>query len=252
MSRLFNGIAVKVVFFGCLVITSACDATRDQLANVGKVPSMTESDSPMEKPSYKPIYWPEEEKKVSLPNSLWQQGAHTFFRDHRARSVGDILRVSVEIDDKAQLDNKTERKRDGSRTAGAPNVFGLEHVVASKLLPDAADPTSLLSVNSASDHKGTGKIDRKEKIRTEIAAMVTQILPNGNLVIRGSQEVRVNYEVREVSIAGIVRPEDISADNSIDSTQVAEARISYGGRGQLSDIQQPPIGTQVMDILSPF
>ena len=231
---------------------SACESTRDQLAQIGKPPPMTKTNLPVEKPSYKPIHWPEEAKSPTLSNSLWQPGAQTFFRDHRARSVGDILRVIVEINDKAELDNETERSRDTSKNLNAPNVFGFENTLTKKLLPDAATPASLLSVGGKTDHKGAGTIGREEKIETEIAAMVTQILPNGNLVISGSQEIRVNFEVREVAVQGIIRPADISADNTINSSQIAEARISYGGRGQITEMQQPAIGSQVIDILSPF
>ena len=236
----------------CVFMIAGCEVTRDQLAHIGKTPSMTHMTPPIERPSYKPVKWPEEEKKPTLANSLWQPGARTFFRDHRARRVGDILRVTIEINDKAELDNETERKRDTDKSLNAPNLFGFEGEITSKLLPDAADPASLLSIGGANSHKGTGAIAREEKINTEVAAMVTQILPNGNLVISGSQEIRVNFEVREVSVEGIVRPQDISADNTIKSTQIAEARISYGGRGQLSDVQQPSVGSQLIDVISPF
>lgn len=249
MQKIINRSIVVYLIIGGLC---ACSATREQLAQVGNPPPMTETDSPIEKPSYRPIHWPEEKKKPTLANSLWQPGAQTFFRDHRARSLGDILKVVVEINDKAELDNSTERNRDTTKNLNAANVFGFENTLTKKLLPDAADPSSLLSVGGTSDHKGEGTIDREEKIKTEVAAMVTQILPNGNLVVSGSQEIRVNFEVRELTVQGIVSPKDISADNSINSSQMAEARISYGGRGQLSDFQQPAIGSQIVDILSPF
>lgn len=236
----------------CVVAIAGCDATREQLAQIGKNPPMSDMTPPIEKPSYKPVKWPEEDTRPPLPNSLWQQGSRTFFRDHRARRIGDVLTVTIEINDKAELDNETERKRDSDRSLKAPNIFGFESEVTRKLLPNAADPASLLDIGSNNSHKGTGNIARKEKINTEVAAMVTQILPNGNLVISGSQEIRINFEVRAISVDGIVRPQDISADNTIKSTQIAEARISYGGRGQLTDVQQPPIGSQVIDVLSPF
>lgn len=236
----------------CAFAIAGCSVTRDQLAKIGQTPHMTHMTPPIEKPSYKPIKWPEEEKKPTLANSLWQPGSRTFFRDHRARRVGDILRVTIEINDKAELDNESERNRDTDKSLNAPNLFGFESGITKKLLPDAADTDSLLSIGGASSHKGTGAIAREEKINTEIAAMVTQILPNGNLVISGSQEIRVNFEVREVSIEGIVRPQDISADNTIKSTQIAEARISYGGRGQLTDFQQPSVGSQIIDVITPF
>ncbi len=237
-----------------LLSVTGCDVTRDRLANVGKAPAFTDVQSPNERPSYKPIKWPDEEEPqgVRQANSLWQPGSRTFFRDPRARRIGDILRVMVSIDEKAEVDNATNRVRASNDRLGVPNMFGLESLAASKLLPDAADPASLLSATGNSSHNGTGSMRRKEKIETEVAAMVTQILPNGNLVISGSQEIRVNFEIREISVDGIVRPQDISADNTLNHSQIAEARITYGGRGQLTDVQQPRIGSQIVDVLSPF
>lgn len=184
-------------------------------------------------------------------NSLWRPGARTFFRDQRARSVGDILKVVVTIQDNAKLDNKTETKRNDNGETALPKLFGLEAEL-SKKLPEAIDPTRLYSVKTTDNNKGEGKIDRKEQINTTIAAVVTKILPNNNLVINGTQEIRVNTELREVTVAGIVRPEDISAQNSVTLDQIAEARVSYGGRGNVSDYQQPRYGKQVIDIISPF
>lgn len=245
-------IKAGMVMLSVLLLTTGCDVTRQQLADIGKPPKMTDVTPPIEKASYKPLKWPVEEVRPSLANSLWQPGSRTFFRDHRARRVGDILTVVIEIDDKAKLDNKTQRDRDTDRSLKAPNLFGFENEITRKLLPNGADPDSLLSIGGKTGNKGTGIIDRKEKINTEVAAMVTQILPNGNLVVSGSQEIRVNFEVREVNVEGIVRPQDIGADNTIKSTQIAEARISYGGRGQITDVQQPSVGSQVIDAISPF
>jgi flagellar L-ring protein precursor FlgH len=184
-------------------------------------------------------------------NSLWRTGAKAFFRDQRASKVGDILTVEISIDDSAKIDNQTQRSRTGTENMGLTNLFGLENPVA-KALPGATDVANLVKTNSDSETNGKGQIQRDETINTTIAAIITQILPNGNLVIDGKQEVRVNNEVRELDVAGIVRPEDISNANTINQTQIAEARIAYGGRGDITRIQQPRYGQQVLDIVSPF
>jgi flagellar L-ring protein precursor FlgH len=184
-------------------------------------------------------------------NSLWRPGARAFFRDQRARSIGDILKVIVTIQDKAQLNNKTTTSRNDSGTSSAPNILGYEKY-AKKILPDTLDTSKLLDVKTVDNNSGEGKVDRKETINTTIAATVIKILPSNNLVIKGSQEIRVNYEIREITIEGIVRPEDISAQNSVTLDQIAEARVSYAGKGNISDYQQPRYGKQIMDIISPF
>lgn len=234
------------------VALSACASTIDRLERVGARPSMTAVSNPQTAPDYKPLSWPlpnPEAQTIRSANSLWQPGSRGFFRDQRAARVGDILRVNVSIADQAKLDNRTDRQRDSEETAAAPSALGLE-VPFRKLT--GASPASLLDINSTTQTNSNGRIDRKETINTQIAALVSQVLPNGNLVIEGSQEILVNYEIREVSIAGVIRPEDINSDNTIDSSQIAQARLVYSGRGQVSDIQQPRWGQQVMDIISPF
>lgn len=243
---------IGIIF--CLVLLSACSGTWDKLSQVGKEPPLNKIENPIEQEEYKPISWPtpiETKKPEIKANSLWRSGAKTFFRDQRASRVGDILRVKVVVDDKAEIDNETSRTRGAKEGMSADSVFGIENKLVS-WIPGAQDTTNLLEVGGDSESSGSGSIKRDESIETEIAAMVTQVLPNGNLVIYGRQEVRVNFEVREIAIQGVVRPEDISHDNIIESTQIAEARISYGGRGQITDMQQPRPGYQVIDILSPF
>lgn len=246
----------KNVKLALICATSAvlfsCSAQLDNLSKVGKAPALEGIEVPMEKDAYEPIEWEVEknpQKKYS--NSLWQQGSREFFKDLQSKQVGDIIKVKVSIKDKAEIDNSTSRSRNSADTANAPSIFGLENKILGAL-PGQADKSSLLSIGSTNSSTGTGKIDREEIVETEIAAMVTQILPNGNLVIHGDQEIRVNFEVRKVTVDGIIRQGDIAADNSIASSLIAEARISYGGRGHITSAQQPRIGNQIIDILSPF
>lgn len=237
-----------------LVALSGCASTMEKLEQVGKPPAMSAVQDPTIRPSYEPITWPlpkEPPPSVKQANSLWQPGSRAFFRDQRASRAGDILRVNIKIKDKAELDNQTQRSRDSSDSLGAPSVFGLQGKLV-KWLPGAQNPANLLEIEGSTDMQGTGKMKREETIETQVAAIVTQVLPNGNLVIDGRQEIRINFEIREVAVQGVVRPEDIRSDNTIDSTQVAEARIIYGGRGQITDVQQPRWGSQVIDAIAPF
>lgn len=243
-----------VVALAGLVTLSACSETLDKLDAVGKAPKFAAVSNPNAHPDYEPLSWPMPETQPApkqYANSLWQPGARAFFRDQRAARVGDILRVNIKFENKAELDNATDRSRTSSEDLATPSVFGLQHQIF-KRLPGNQEPRNLVDITGNAKTNGTGSIKRKEKIETQVAALVTQVLPNGNLVIEGSQEIRVNYELREVGIKGVVRPQDINSDNTIDSSQVAQSRINYGGRGQISDIQQPRWGSQVIDALSPF
>jgi len=188
---------------------------------------------------------------ASTTNSLWRAGARSFFRDPRASRVGDILTVQIAIGDEAKIDNSSSRSRKSSEDSNLTNFFGLESSLKDAL-PTGADPKSLTNFGSTSAANGTGTVNRSEDIKLTVAAVVTQVLPNGNLIIQGHQEVRVNYELRELIISGVVRPEDITNANTINQKQIAEARISYGGRGQISDVQQPGFGQQIYDLISPF
>lgn len=235
----------------CLLSTG-CASTIDKLSNAGQRPPLTEVNNPQVANDYKAISWPlpdPEMQTARTSNSLWQQGSRAFFRDQRAARVGDILRVNVAIADQAKLDNKTDNQRDTEESVAAPQVFGLENPITDLT---RADPNSWFSLNGGSSTNSTGKIDRKETINTQVAALITQVLPNGNMVIEGSQEILVNYEIREVSVKGVIRPQDINSDNTIESTQIAQARIVYSGRGQISDKGQPRWGYQVIEAISPF
>lgn len=244
----------KLALITTCITLSACN-TLERLEDVGRGPQLNPQISPVQQANYKPVNnWPtpvETAYQPKAPNSLWQPGARSFFKDQRATRVGDILTVVVKISDKASLDNSTTRNRTNDESLAVPQVFGVQNRIA-KALSTNAQPDNLLDLSGSSSSIGNGQIGRKEDITTKIAASITQVLPNGNLVLKGTQQVRVNYEMREITVEGVIRPEDISSENTIQSEQMAEARISYGGKGIVSDVQQPRYGNQVIDILSPF
>lgn len=184
-------------------------------------------------------------------NSLWRVGARSFFGDQRARRIGDILTVSININDRAQTSNSTQRSRSNSVNSGISNLFGMENSLG-KAFPGGFDPSALVGMEGDANSAGAGSVSRSEQVNLTIAAVVTAVLPNGNMVIQGRQEVRTNREVRELTVAGIVRPEDISSANTIAHTQIAEARISYGGRGDISRMQAVPAGQALVERFSPF
>lgn len=233
-------------------LLTAC-GTIDRIKQVGATPTLSAIENPTAQAGYRPVQMPMPlaQPAVYKPNSLWQSGARAFFKDQRAARIGDILTVRVQINDKAEFANETSRSRTASDTASIDSLAGFEKTIK-KILPGGPNLSDLISTDSDTQTDGDGSIKRDEELTTNIAAVVTQVLPNGNLVIEGRQEIRVNFEIRELIVAGIVRPEDIGADNTIESTKIAEARIAYGGRGQLTDVQQPRYGQQVLDILLPF
>lgn len=235
-----------------IIFLSSC-AAAEKLASVGSEPSLSTIRDPLQAPDYRQVSMPVPTAHYPAPEkngSLWRQGAKAFFKDQRAAQVGDILTVLVDVNDKAEVNNSTERKRDNSENAGLTNLLGLESKLDG-LLPGDVDPGSLVNANSDSSSKGNGKITRSEKIKMNVAATIIQQLPNGNFVILGKQQFRVNYELRELQITGIIRPHDISAKNTIEFEKIAEARVSYGGDGVISDVQQPRYGQQIFDIIYP-
>ncbi|MEX0753168.1 MAG: flagellar basal body L-ring protein FlgH [Xanthobacteraceae bacterium] len=240
--------AVCIGLAGSLL--GACSAI-DRLKLIGEQPPLSAIENPAAQPGYKPVQMPMPDPQPATynPNSLWRNGSRAFFKDQRAHQVGDILTVKVKITDQAKLENETSRSRSNSEDSGVDDFFGNPRL---PVVSSIKVPGRIFAADSTASSEGKGNVDRKEELTTNIAGVVTQVLPNGNLVIEGRQEIRVNFEVRELVVAGIVRPEDIESDNTIDSTKIAQARIAYGGRGQITDVQQPRYGQQVFDVLLPF
>lgn len=184
-------------------------------------------------------------------SSLWSAGQSSLFGDQRAAKRGDILTVVIEIDERAEISNSTDRSRSSGENMAVPQLLGLPQRLDEDL-PAGATMANAVDLSASSSSSGDGSVQRREKLELRIAATVIDTLPNGVLAISGSQEVRVNFELRELLVGGYVRPEDISRQNEITYDKIASARIAYGGRGQISDVQQPRYGQQVLDILLPF
>jgi flagellar L-ring protein precursor FlgH len=220
----------------------------DRLRSIGETPALSAIENPTTQAGYKPVQMPMPAPQVASynPNSLWRNGSRAFFKDQRAHQIGDILTVKVRVTDRAEIENATRRTRSAREDSGIDDFLGKDQLIGVPV------PGRLLSADSNASTTGQGSVNRSEELRTNVAAVVTQVLPNGNLVVEGRQEMRVNFEVRELIVAGIVRPEDIESDNTIESTKIAQARIAYGGRGQITDVQQPRYGQQVLDVLLPF
>jgi len=227
---------------------SGC-STAERLSRVGQAPALSAVTSPTQDRDYRPVTMPMPTPIAIEPasNSLWRPGARAFFKDQRAKEIGDVMTVVVKIqNESAQLNNETSRKRDSAKESVSITNFLNKDIVP------GVNATPAVDFSSTSDFKGTGSIKRDESISIRLAAIVLQVLPNGNLAIAGRQEVRVNNELRELQVAGVIRPEDIRSDNTISWDKIAEARISYGGRGSLSDVQQPRYGQQIFDVIFPF
>lgn len=244
MSRHYLTICV-VVLPGLL---GGCGAL-SRLSDIGRPPTMTPITDPTTARDYRPLSMPMPPLEASPTDlaSLWRPGSRAFFKDQRAAQVGDLLTVLVDITDNADVENNTTASRTGNESMGIPNLFGLKQQIV-----QSAMGASSLSTNSANGNVSTGTIKRNESVTLRLAGMITQVLANGNFVVSAKQEVRVNSELRVLQVTGIVRPEDISGDNTITHDRMAEARISYGGRGQLTDLQTPRYGQQLMDVLLPF
>jgi flagellar L-ring protein precursor FlgH len=229
----------------------ACSAV-DRVENIGEPPALAPIETPVVQSGYAPVTMPTEQAPTGphQANALWSPGSRSFFHDPRASHIGDLLTIDITITDGAQVSDTTTRTRTNSDDANLTNFFGLETSL-SKILP-GADPASLVKMGSDTSNVGAGSINRSENVNLTLAAVVSQVLGNGNLIVRGHQQVRVNNELRDLQISGIVRTEDITSDNTVNLSQIAEARVSYGGKGQITDFQQPRYGSQLFDILMPF
>jgi len=238
VSKMVLGLSATVALAGC----SAVDRIKDidggpKVAPIAGPIAQTVTNMPM----------PAAPTEPRGNSSLWQTGARSFFHDPRASRIGDIITVNVSVADAAKFSNTTNRTRTNSEDANLTNFFGLE-----KSLPSSMDPSSLVKMGSDTSNVGGGGIDRSESVNLTLAALVTQVLPNGNMVIGGHQQMKVNNEMRDLQVTGIVRTEDITSANTIDLAQIAEARITYGGKGTVSDVQTPRYGSQLFDILMPW
>src|SRR2546423_6062111 len=229
---------------------SGCSSI-DRLSQIGEKPKLTEIENPTTQPGCKPVQMPmpKPEQASYNANSLWRNGSRAFFKDQRAARIGDLLTVTVNITDKANIANETQRSRSNREDSGITDFVGAKTrgAQAHKILRGR-----ILTADSTASSDGKGSVNRQEALQTNVAAVVTQVLPNGNLVVEGKQEVRVNFEIRELIVAGIVRPEDIESDNTIDSTKIAQARIAYGGRPPPTHVHQPRYGPREPGLFVPF
>lgn len=243
--KLTAALLIATALTGCNTLT--------RLGEVNRGPQVSEISNPTAAKDYRPVSMPmpAPEPQEANPNSLWRPGAKAFFKDERAKNVGDILTVTVSISDSASLANNTTREREDDENVDVTNLFGLAGKFYKNHL-NRATQGSELTLSTDHDTKGDGSISRSETISLKFAAVITQVLPNGLLAFMGRQEVKVNAELRELQVTGLIRPEDIESDNTIAHEKIAEMRVAYGGRGTLSDLQQPRWGWQIMDILFPF
>lgn len=242
-------IVSKSALLALVLLLPACGALT-RISEIGRAPVMTPTADPTKEPTWRPITMPmpAPETMPNEVNALWRGGSRAFFKDQRAATVGDIVTVLVNMNDNANLKNVSTATRNSAETGGMPNFFGME-----ALLPkNIADPAKLLSLSSSNNNTGNGQIQRNEAVTLKLAGVVTQVLPNGNLVVAARQEFRVNHELRELQVTGVIRPQDIASNNTVQHDRMAEARIAYGGRGQLTEVQTPRWGQQLFDILMPF
>ena len=218
-------------------------------------PPLSNPAETLERASFSAFPVPASPPPVGMRNvssaSLWTRDRASLLGDRRAVAKGDILTVVIEIDESAEISNASDRTRSASQELGVPQLLGLPQRF-DRRLPDGASLGSAVSLNSQGSSAGTGNVRRNEKLELRVAAAVVDVLPNGVLSIVGNQEVRVNFELRELLVTGYVRPADVTRQNEITYDKIASARISYGGRGQITDVQQPRYGQQALEAILPF
>ena len=233
----------------CLLLLAACG----RAGHLGKAPDFSTMEDTTENLALysNPLPLVADPDAPSAAASLWTSSRSSLLGDRRAGSRGDILTVVIEIDDSAQISNTTDRAREGEENMAITGLFGLPQRIDAGL-PDGSTLADAVHTKSDSAYAGDGSVKRQEKLTLRVAATVIEELPNGVLRIQGQQEVRVNFELRELIVTGYVRSADISRQNEVTYDKIAGAQISYGGRGQITDVQQPRYGQQVADIVLPF
>jgi flagellar L-ring protein precursor FlgH len=238
----------KFMLTSCFMLTGC--GTLQKLSEIGRPPEMTKSADPTKDPNYRPMTMPmpKTETTPNQPDALWRQGSRAFFKDQRAAQVGDLVTIVVSMTDSATLNNVTTLTRTSGDIEGMPTFPGLTN----RLGAGGGNPSNLMNVNSSNNNTGNGQIQRNEAVALRLAGVITQVLPNGNLVVAARQEFVVNSELRELKVTGVIRPQDIASDNTVLHDRMAEARIEYGGRGEMTELQTTRWGQQLMDILLPF
>jgi flagellar L-ring protein precursor FlgH len=232
----------------CLIVILAASGCSVAPQDIAREPHLSPIGSGLQTTKFANVQQVSVQQMHPRANSTWVDSGADMFRDARAVRAGDVVTVKISIKDKASFDNNSSRSRDSKNNQNGDLAFG----VAAFGVKKAGTASGEVNANGSTSTEGKGAITRSESIDLLVAAVVTEVLPNGNLIISGTQEVRVNFEVRVLNVSGIVRPRDISTDNSVSYDRIAEARISYGGRGRITEVQQPAWGQQVMDIIAPF
>lgn len=241
---------MRLSFLGLAISMMACSSTP-----IGKAPELTSIDATADRTAMVTYGLPDTLETSTLPQSasgsLWSRDRASLLGDRRAMRRGDILTVVIEIDDRAEISNSSGRARVASQQMAVPQLLGIPQR-ADRELPEGANMANAVQLNSQSSSSGEGSVSRKESLTLRVAATIMEVLPNGVIAIAGQQEVRVNFELRELLVSGFVRPSDVSRQNEITYDKIASARISYGGRGQITDMQQPRYGQQALEAGLPF